>query len=165
MSKSKKILLWLLLWPVLLIVIILHPKTEKFFKITLSLILLISCAIILLLVTADFSDQPKYVSVYPTRAPLLISRPPTATPTARPTVPPTIAIARPASPSVPYRTHQIISDSSSCSIKGNQKTMIYHCKNGASYDRLQNNITWFCSPAEARAAGYRPAENMSGCDY
>lgn len=53
--------------------------------------------------------------------------------------------------------------SSNCNIKGNANSMIYHCLNSPSYSRTKNNVVWFCSPEQAEAAGYRAAENMSGC--
>ncbi|WP_315968179.1 sunset domain-containing protein [Priestia megaterium] len=45
----------------------------------------------------------------------------------------------------------------SCSgqIKGNKNSKIYHVPGGAYYDRTQDNIVWFCSEADAQAAGYR----------
>lgn len=56
------------------------------------------------------------------------------------------------------------SSGSSCLIKGNPDSMIYHCLNSPSYSTLKGAV-YFCSPAEAEAAGYRAAKNMSGCQY
>lgn len=173
MSKSKKALLWLLLWPVLLLIIIIHPKTEKFYRITLTLILLVSCAIIFF----ALPQKPKRAAALPRpTAELLIRLKPTPTIyelsladiklteiAHRPTRTPEPVHYNHLRGSVPSDTSNTYG--SSCSIKGNPDSMIYHCKNGASYDRLQNNIEWFCSPAQAEAAGYRPAENMTGCIY
>ncbi|WP_445677358.1 sunset domain-containing protein [Priestia sp. FSL R5-0680] len=48
----------------------------------------------------------------------------------------------------------------SCSgqIKGNKNSKIYHVPGGAYYDRTQDNIVWFCSEADAQAAGYRKSQ-------
>ncbi|PFE02303.1 calcium-binding protein [Priestia megaterium] len=48
----------------------------------------------------------------------------------------------------------------SCSgqIKGNKNSKIYHVPGGAYYDRTQDNIVWFCSEADAQAAGYRESQ-------
>ncbi|PFI67796.1 calcium-binding protein [Priestia megaterium] len=48
----------------------------------------------------------------------------------------------------------------SCSgqIKGNKNSEIYHVPRGAYYDRTQDNIIWFCSEADAQAAGYRKSQ-------
>ncbi|WP_129710643.1 cell envelope integrity protein TolA [Priestia megaterium] len=48
----------------------------------------------------------------------------------------------------------------SCSgqIKGNKNSKIYHVPSGAYYDRTQDNIVWFCSEADAQAAGYRKSQ-------
>lgn len=54
---------------------------------------------------------------------------------------------------------------SSCSIKGNYKSMIYHCLNSPSYDRTTDNITYFCTPEEAERAGFRAPKNVSWCQY
>ena len=51
-----------------------------------------------------------------------------------------------------------------CKIKGNRKTMIYHCKNSPNYYDL-TDYTWFCTPAEAEAAGYRMTRNIGYCQY
>jgi endonuclease YncB( thermonuclease family) len=60
---------------------------------------------------------------------------------------------------------QTLSDSTACQIKGNISSKgerIYHVTGGKWYD--QTNISpnkgerWFCSEADARAAGWRPAK-------
>lgn len=43
-------------------------------------------------------------------------------------------------------------------IKGNTNSKIYHVPGGAYYDKTVDNITWFCSEAEAQAAGYRKSK-------
>jgi micrococcal nuclease len=43
-------------------------------------------------------------------------------------------------------------------IKGNSNSKIYHVPGGAYYDKTVDNITWFCSEAEAQAAGYRKSK-------
>jgi micrococcal nuclease len=43
-------------------------------------------------------------------------------------------------------------------IKGNTNSKIYHVPGGAYYDTTVDNITWFCSEAEAQAAGYRKSK-------
>lgn len=40
-------------------------------------------------------------------------------------------------------------------IKGNANSKIYHEPGDAYYNRTQDNIVWFCSEAQAEAAGYR----------
>lgn len=51
--------------------------------------------------------------------------------------------------------------SSNCNIKGNPDSKIYHCQNSPNYSTM-TNYRWFCSPAEAESAGYRPAKTMGG---
>lgn len=57
------------------------------------------------------------------------------------------------------------SPSSSCVIKGNLSDAgrIYHLPHNRDYDRTRINLEagerWFCTEAEARAAGWRPAMN------
>jgi len=53
----------------------------------------------------------------------------------------------------------------SCAIKGNvnsQGGKIYHLPGGAYYDKTdikpEEGDRWFCTEAEAQAAGFRPAE-------
>ena len=46
-KKAGVWLIWLLLWPVLLLIIIFHPRTEKFYRITLSILLALIVAIII----------------------------------------------------------------------------------------------------------------------
>ncbi|WP_052137771.1 thermonuclease family protein [Heyndrickxia ginsengihumi] len=43
-------------------------------------------------------------------------------------------------------------------IKGNANTKIYHEPGDAYYNRTKDNIVWFCSEAQAEAAGYRASE-------
>ena len=86
---------------------------------------------------------------------------------ANPTDTPTIAITNTEHPTstlaitrTPYPT--ATERPESCNIKGNRNTKIYHCKNSPNYDTTDDFIMWFCSPAEAEAAGYRPAATMGG---
>lgn len=51
-----------------------------------------------------------------------------------------------------------------CYVKGNPDSMIYHCPGSPNYNDLIG-YRCFSSSAEAEAAGYRPAKNMSGCPY
>ncbi len=70
---------------------------------------------------------------------------------------------RPASPAAEERGIEWVADRrGSCTIKGNVSTggeRIYHVPGGAFYDRTEINEAegerWFCSEAEARAAGWR----------
>lgn len=45
-----------------------------------------------------------------------------------------------------------------CSIKGNDRSGIYHMEGCRQYQRLKNPGRWFCSEDEARAAGFRIAK-------
>lgn len=54
-------------------------------------------------------------------------------------------------------------ESGTCAIKGNvsQNGQIYHLPGQRDYNRVNMNkpgVRWFCSEAEARAAGWRPAQ-------
>lgn len=51
-----------------------------------------------------------------------------------------------------------------CYVKGNPDSMIYHCPGSPNYNDL-TGYKCFSSSAEAEAAGYRPAMNMSWCPY
>lgn len=51
-----------------------------------------------------------------------------------------------------------IADTTQGPIKGNRKSMIYHVKGQQGYNKISvNNVIWFNSSKEAKAAGYRPA--------
>ena len=43
-------------------------------------------------------------------------------------------------------------------IKGNANSRIYHVPGGSYYESTKDNIVWFCSEAEAEAAGYRKSK-------
>jgi micrococcal nuclease len=43
-------------------------------------------------------------------------------------------------------------------IKGNANSKIYHIPGGSYYDSTKDNIVWFCSEADAEAAGYRKSK-------
>nr|WP_236619574.1 thermonuclease family protein [Bacillus sp. 1NLA3E] len=43
-------------------------------------------------------------------------------------------------------------------IKGNANSKIYHVPGGSYYESTQDNIVWFCTEAEAQAAGYRKSK-------
>ncbi|WP_342047210.1 cell envelope integrity protein TolA [Bacillus sp. OTU530] len=43
-------------------------------------------------------------------------------------------------------------------IKGNANSKIYHVPGGQYYDKTQDDIVWFCSEADAQAAGYRKSK-------
>lgn len=43
-------------------------------------------------------------------------------------------------------------------IKGNANSKIYHVPGGSYYEGLKDNVVWFCSEAEAEAAGYRKSK-------
>lgn len=43
-------------------------------------------------------------------------------------------------------------------IKGNANSKIYHVPGGQYYDKTQDDIVWFCTEADAQAAGYRKSK-------
>lgn len=43
-------------------------------------------------------------------------------------------------------------------IKGNANSKIYHVPGGSYYESTKDNIVWFCSEADAEAAGYRKSK-------
>jgi hypothetical protein len=116
-----------------------------------------------------------------TAPPTATTEPPTSTalpPTDEPTQPPAPATAPPTQPPAQPTTAPLmmvsgpVDDLASAppddqpwlpcargQVKGNRNTMIYHVPGGASYGRTFRNVYCFNSADEARAAGYRAANN------
>ena len=198
-KKAGDWLIWLLLWPVLLLIIIFHPRTEKFYRITLSILLALIVAIIIVGRPLVVRKSPARRSALVQPTPELLIAPNKRIPTA--TVIPTqsafsIALTqaalRPTSTPEPYPgTFEFRSTmmaylyeeatgekpeptavlnaflakggTYACmNIKGNVNSSgekIYHCPRWRDYDRIEmiesEGDRWFCTEAEAKAAGFR----------
>ena len=99
----------------------------------------------------------------PTNTPLPGSQPPTPTP--QMFTAPSGSSATSSGNSQPFTCTGgcTVAPNSSCSIKGNADTGIYHTQSSRYYDRTTvdpaDGDRWFCTEEEARAAGLRPPEN------
>ena len=146
------------------------------------------CALVLILIFAGCSSSaPKKTAMRPTATPeMLIVRPTRAQPT--PEIAPVMytltakanaplyhptAVNTPKAPmdfrptSTPAPVKGNASSSGACTIKGNVNSKgerIYHCPGWRDYDNTDvvpsNGDRWFCSEAEAQAAGFRRPKNI-----
>lgn len=165
MSTSKKVILWLFLWPFLLLVLIFHPKTDLFSRFALVGIAGLSAAIIILSWPQQEPVRPT-VAPYPTR-----HIEPTMTPTEtefRLKMTEIASVPKRAARTAPSFYYAPTPVPDSCRIKGNvddrRNTRIYHCPNWPAYSGIVMNgmegDRYFCSEAEAQAAGFRKPQNV-----
>lgn len=177
MKTIGKILFFVLLWPIALPILMFKKDADTIDRLLLAAIFAVLCAICY--ITAPKQKRTKMKAV--AASPDMLIFPQTPIPTRTRTLyemlsalatdtAPTYQARITPSPTLGYHYAQNIYSptpasvkSRNCTIKGNVNTSagtkIYHCPGWRDYNRTEMKASegdrWFCTEAEARAAGFR----------
>lgn len=130
--------------------------------------------VVLAVASPTATSVPTPLPTVPPAIPTLVPTVAPATPTPLPTMPPVATVAAPVRLADPVAAVNpfscvggcAVAPDPSCAIKGNVNSdgeRIYHAPDGRSYSRTdikpEEGDRWFCTEAEAVAAGFRAPEN------